>query len=76
MSLNEMAAVRVIAKVLDDGAAVGVSVRGAQLIVGGVGEARQQQRADALLPSRIDDGLVRENGVGLAASREASQQEQ
>src|SRR5205085_3218793 len=62
---EETAAMRVIAKVLDKRAPIGVSMRRPQLFGGGVREALQKQRPD-LLPGRINDGFVREDRVSVA----------
>ncbi len=70
-----VAAVRVVAEVLNDGAAVGVTVGGAQFVVGGVGEAREEQRADAVFPGGIDDGFVSEHGVGVGSRRSEREQQ-
>ena len=50
--------VRVIAHVLDDGAAVSVGVGLAQIVRGGVGKTREKERADVGIPGCIDDGFV------------------
>ena len=71
-----VAAVRVIAQILNDGAAVGVSVGGAEFVVRGVRKACQEQRADAFFPGGIDDGFVSKDGVGLAPRRAECQQQQ
>ncbi len=73
---EEMAVVRVIAEVLNDGAAVGVSFGFAQLVGCGVGKAREKQRLDRRLPRGIDNGFVRENGIGARLRREQRQQDE
>ena len=71
-----VAAVRVVAEILDDGAAVGVTVGGAEFVVSGVGETRKEQRTDAVFPSGIDNGFVGEDGVSVGARRSKREQEQ
>jgi hypothetical protein len=61
---KEVAAVRVVAEILDDGAAVGVSVCFFEFFRGGFREALKEQRADAVGPGGIDDGLMCQDGVG------------
>src|SRR5713226_8306437 len=57
------AAVWVVAHILNDGAAVGVGLCPAQILLGRLREFLQQQRPDVRLPSRIDDGLMGEDCV-------------
>ncbi len=57
------AAVRVIPHVLDNGSAKRVAMRFAQLIRRGIGKTFEQHRLDAGVPSGIDDGFVRKDGV-------------
>ncbi len=64
---EEMVAEGVVADVLDEAAAVGVGVGGANLIVRRVGIAGEEHGAKLGLPEEIDDLLVGENGVGLGA---------
>src|SRR4029077_4425548 len=65
--------VRVIAHILNDGAAVGVSLRSAQIFFGCLREFFQQQRLDVRLPNRIDNGFVREDSVGVNGRRQRQQ---
>src|SRR5438876_11314479 len=67
---EQSAAERVIPHVLDDAAGVSVGVGVNQFFRGGLRPTLQEQRLDILVPSRIDDGFVGENGIGLQAARQ------
>src|SRR5579863_3597359 len=71
-----MAAVRIIAHVLNDRAAVGVSLRLAELCFGRAWKTREKKRLDVRLPSCINDGFVCKHGVGagLAWTNERASQ--
>ena len=56
-----LVAERVVAEVLDYGAAIRVSVRFAHLIVCEAGITRQQQRPQLVVPEQIDDLFVRQD---------------
>jgi len=61
---EEMISVRVIAEVLNDGAAVSVAVRFFQLLGRSVWKTLQEQRTDIRLPRAVDNGFMREDRVG------------
>jgi hypothetical protein len=63
------AAMRVIAQALNNGAAVGVPVCLVQFVWCGMWEALEQNGLDVGIPSRVNDGFMREHGVGCAARR-------
>src|SRR5579862_2018464 len=67
---EELFAEGVIAHVLDRRAAVGVGVRLAQLRLGGIGKAGEQQRTNAVVPCEIDQFFVGEDGIARSAERE------
>src|SRR2546429_5903283 len=67
------AAVRVVAHILNDGAAVGVGLGPAQILLGCLRKFLLKERFDVRFPSRIDDGFVREDGVGVNGSRQRQQ---
>src|SRR2546430_5858075 len=67
------AAVWVVAHILNDGAAIGVGLCPAQILLGGLREFLQQQRPDVRLPSRIDDGLMGEDCVCVNGGRQRQQ---
>lgn len=70
---EEMAAERIVAHVLDNGAAVGIGVGLTQLVVSGVGEALEKERAQDLRPGRIDNGFVSEDRIRGSRRRPNSQ---
>ena len=63
----KLAAERIIAQILNDASAVGISVGLDQLIRGGGGKSFQEQGLDGTVPSGIDDGFVREDGIRRGA---------
>src|ERR1700744_4120660 len=60
---EELAAKRIVAHVLDDGATVGLGVDFTQLIVGSVRKAFEKQRAKSIWPAGVNDGFVSKNGI-------------
>ena len=64
---------RVVAHVLHDAAAVGVSVGFGQLVRSGGGIERQQHRLDGILPSRVHDRFVGQNRIGVQRGRQRQQ---
>src|SRR5580700_11384842 len=66
---EKMAAVWVIAHVLDDRAAVGIGLRLTQLLFSGSRKTGEQKRLDMCFPNRIDDGFVGEYGIGAGVAR-------
>src|ERR1700726_724324 len=60
---EEFAAVRVVAHVLNDGAAIGKAVGFAKIVGRSAGEASAEERFDVGLPGSVDDGFVGEDGV-------------
>ena len=62
---EEGAAIRVVAHVLNDGAAVGVGLGATQVFLRGLRIFFQKQGLDVALPRRVDDGFMRKDGVGL-----------
>ena len=68
---EDLIAERIVTDVLNDAAAVGVSVGVLSRSSGvAVGKAGEQQRLDLLVPQQIDDLFVRQDGVGRAYWRE------
>jgi hypothetical protein len=63
---EEWLAERIVAEILNGAAAVCVCVGFVDLSFGEVGEAREQKRADGLLPGKVDELLVGLDGVGTA----------
>jgi len=61
---EELVAEGVVAEVLDGAAAVGIAVRGVDLLLGEVGIVLEQDGADGCLPGEVDDLLVGLDGVG------------
>jgi len=55
---DQFASVRVVAHVLNDGAAVGVCVRLTQLFMGGIRESLQKRWPNMSIPRGVDDGFV------------------
>ena len=70
---EEFAAERIIPHVLDDAAGVGVGVGLNQIFGGGLRPTFKKQRLDVLVPSRIDDGFVGENGIALQRGTQQQQ---
>ena len=70
---EKRAAVRVVAHILNDGSAISVGLRPAQILLGCRREFFQEERLDVHLPSGIDDGLMREDSVGVNGSRQRQQ---
>src|SRR5580658_1905622 len=66
---EKLAAERVVAHVLNHGAAIGVTVRRLQLFGGGVGKSRKKKRFDRVVPGGVNERFVRENPVGIAVCR-------
>ncbi len=64
-----MAAVWIVAHVLDDEPAVGIRLRLAQLLFGGTRKTGQQERLDVRLPDCIDDGFVGEYRISVGVAR-------
>jgi Sigma-54 interaction domain len=62
---EELAAERIIAKILNDAPSVCVGVGLLQLVRGGSREPLEQQRRDRTIPDRIDNGYVGEDGIGI-----------
>ncbi len=60
---EKMAAVWIVAEVLNNRAAVCISLRRAQFFGSSVGKSRQQGGFQPVFPSRINDRLVGEHGV-------------
>src|SRR3954447_12380677 len=73
----ERAAERIVAKVLDNTAAVGVGMRDYQIFGRGRREPFQQEGLDGAVPGGIDNGLVRQDRVrpGVPAGEERQQAE-
>jgi hypothetical protein len=71
---EEMAPEGVVAEILHDGSAVGVSARVEQRLRRRTGILREQQRPDLRLPQRVDVRLVREDGIRLGGRRHQEQQ--
>src|SRR5579863_1424558 len=61
---EEFVAERVVAHVLDDAAAVRVSVRGFQIVGSRLRKALQEQRLDCFVPRRIHNRFMSEDGIG------------
>jgi hypothetical protein len=61
---EEFVAEGVVSDVLDEAAAVGVGMGGADLVFGGVGKSGEEHGMKLLLPEEVDDLLVGEDGVG------------
>ena len=70
------AAERIVAEVLDDGAAIGVGMRFFDLVFRQSRISLEQKRADLVGPEQVHDLLVRQNGVcgQTAATHEHNQQ--
>src|SRR5690348_9639738 len=60
---EELAAVRVIAHVLNNGATIGKAVRLAQLFGSGIRKTLQEQGLETCVPRRINDGFMRKDRV-------------
>src|SRR5580704_17620685 len=60
---EQRAAVRIIAQVLNDGPAIGISLGGIQFIFGSMGKFLAKQWLELRFPHHVDDGLMSENGV-------------
>src|SRR4029077_2466118 len=58
------AAKRVVAQVLDDGAAIGVTVGLLELVLRELRKSLQKKWAELISPHQVDDFLVGEHGVG------------
>src|ERR1700676_2672478 len=58
------AAEGIVAEVLDDGAAVSVTVCQLELLFRKGRKALEEQRADLIGPEKVDDFLVGEHGIG------------
>ena len=59
----KMAAERIVAKILNDAAAVRVGVRFVELIFGSVGKTLRQNRQDCVDPKRIYNRLMGQDGI-------------
>ncbi len=70
------AAMLVIAQVLNNGAAKGVPVCLAQFVRCGMWKALEEDGLDVGIPSRVDDGFMRDYGVGRAAGRPRKNQDE
>ena len=55
---KEFIAVRVVTHILNDGSPVGVSMSLTEIIGRGIGKSMEEERANARLPGRINDGFV------------------
>ena len=60
---EEMASERIVAKILDDAAAIGVRSRIEELLGRDTRKARDQHLADRAVPERVDVGLVGQHGI-------------
>src|SRR5260370_30135915 len=67
------AAIRVITHILNNGAAVSVALRPAQIFFGCLREFFQEERLDVRFPSRIDDGFMREDSIAVNGRRQRQQ---
>jgi hypothetical protein len=67
----------IIAKVLDDGATVGIGMGLAELVVGESGIALEQEGLDLICPKQVHDFFVSQNRVGgqNAAAQEHREKE-
>ncbi len=63
---EKMAAVRIVAEVLYDGATIGIGLRGTQFFFGGVGIFCLEQWFQMRLPYGVNQRLMGENGIGIA----------
>src|SRR5262245_60433294 len=59
--------------VLDDGSAIGVSMRLPQIIASGMRKSVPKQLDDGIVPSGIHDGFMRENRIAIQMSRAEEQ---
>src|SRR4029077_1415583 len=63
---EELTAKRVVTQILDNRASVGIGVGLEQLLRSRVRKSSQEQRGNAILPRRIDNGLMCKNGIPRA----------
>ena len=66
---EDLVAERVVPDILNDATAVSVRVGLQQVLRRGVGETREQQRLDLLVPHQIDDLFVSQDRIGWADRR-------
>ena len=67
------AAVRVVAQILNNGAAVGVGLCPAQILLGCLREFLQEERLDVHFPGYIDNSFMSEDSVGVNGGRQRQQ---
>ena len=63
---EEEASMRVVTHVLDDGAAIGITVRFFDFVRGRAGKTLQQERANIGVPDAINDRFMGQDGVGAS----------
>src|SRR5215469_5973384 len=73
---EELLAKGIVAHVLHGGAAIGIGMRLAQLLLSGTGEFRQQERPDRVVPRQIDQFFMGKNGVSSAVGGEQGRSQQ
>ena len=70
---EEMASVRIIAHVLDDGATVSIAMRILYFFRSRVGKTLQKHSTYVGIPRAVDQGLMSQDGVGQALTRAAEE---
>ncbi len=73
---EELAAVGIVAHVLDDRPTVRVGMGSAKLVSSGVRKPFLKERLDMRNPDRVNDCLVRKHGVSIAGGRQGEEQHQ
>ena len=63
---EKVAAMRVVAEILNDGSAISVGVSLFEIFASGSGKALKQHWADAVIPRSVDDGFVSQNRVPVS----------
>ncbi len=62
---EQVAAKRIVAHILNDGAAVRIAMSLAEIVLRGAREMLQQQRLDRGVPGSVDNRLMAQDRVGL-----------
>ena len=73
---EEVRAKRVVTHVLDNAPAVGVSMRLLQILCRCSSKALQQKRLNRLLPDSVDDRFMRQNGIGIQAGLQKTEDDE
>ena len=66
---EKLAAIRIVAHVLNDRSAIGVGVGLAEIVGGRIGETLLEQGYDVRRPGGINDSFVGQHGVRVGANR-------